>query len=1379
MYKKSLLKLLRAEDDFAPLESTITSPGMVFQLADGTICACNASVSSILGYSIEQLQGRNYTVFNWQTIRADGSPFKNENYPAMVALETGKPCQNVIMGFYKPDGELVWLSLSSQPLFVNDVATPYGVVTTFTQLGVQGIKNLGMLGSQCVAETSLSASTACREATHMCGKPALSDVGCVGEIVEEKNEAQTELELIQQQLQQESQRQEVESRLVAANNQLEHQVDARTAELSQALAALGESAALYRTLAKNFPNGAVALFDFNLRYLLVEGEELVSIGLSNQEMIGKTIWEVLPEETCAILEPTYRKALAGETTITEIPYKNNIYSRYTLPVKNEQGEIFAGMAMTQNITERKQVEAELQKSHHSLIATLESITDGFFALDAEWRFIYVNHQATQLLQRSRDELIGKDIWDEFPEAVGSVFYEQYHRAALEQVPVQFDEIYPPLNGWYDVRAYPTGEGLAVYFQDISQQQAAFQERKQSEAALRESQQRLQAIFNHTFQFFGLLEPDGTVLEINQTALNFIGASVEDVVGRLFWETPWWNHSQETIAQLKAAISEAATGNIVTFEATHINLEGNTVIVDVSIFPVRDETGKVVLLVSESRNITERRQAELALKASEAKLRSFFEANIIGNLFGDSYGNIDEANDEFLRIIGYTREDLRAGLRWIDITPPEDLHLDERAIIEAQETGACTPYEKTYIRKDGSRIPVLVGYSLYGEQREEAVAFILDLSERKRIEANLRESEEQIRLATTAAELGMWFWDITINELVWTPKCKALFGLTADTAVSYDLFLESLHPDDLERTQSAVTQAIDQKADYNIEYRSVWSDGSIHWLAAKGRAFYDNMGQPVRMMGTIQDISSSKFAEEALRQSELNFRTLADTMPQIIWTAQPDGCLDYYNQRWYDYTGMNFEQTQGWGWQPVLHPDDLQMCLDTWSESVSIGKDYQIEYRFRRASDGQYRWHLGRAFPLRNENGQIVKWFGSGTDIDDKKRTEATLQDALQQQQIAREEAEKANRIKDEFLAVLSHELRSPLNPILGWSKLLKAGKLNPKQTQQAIETIERNAKLQIDLIEDLLDVSRILRGKLTLNISSVNLNSIITAASETVYFAAQAKKIELIATLEPNIEKAKGDPARLQQVVLNLLTNAIKFTPNGGRVEVKLLWVGTYAQITVTDNGKGINPEFLPSIFDYFRQEDSSITRKFGGLGLGLAIVRQIVELHGGIVKAESPGLEQGATFTVMLPLMVCEPEIARSRSHVPSESLNLSGIQVLVVDDENDSRNFVGFMLQQYGATVTAVSSASEALQVIAQLKPDVLVSDIGMPEMDGYALIRQIRSWTEAEGGRIPAIAVTAYAGEYDQRQAINAGFQVHVSKPVEPEVLAAAVGRLGSRE
>jgi PAS domain S-box-containing protein len=1336
---------LRVEDDLAPDTSIVTYPGMVFQLADGTVCACNASAASILGYTVEQLQGRIYTDFPWQTIHGDGSHFPSENHPAMVAVNTGKPCQDVVMGYYKPNGELIWLSLSSQPLFNNDTAIAYGVVTTFTQLEIPEITTV----EENVVE-------------------------------DEKSEEQTEVEHIQRQLQQASQCQEIESRLIAENNRLERQVEARTAELSQALAALAESSALYRTLAKNFPNGAVVLFDFNLRYLLVEGQELESIGFSNQEIINKTIWELLPTDTCVVLEPIYRKALAGETSITEIPYNKYIYSMYTLPVKNEQGEIFAGMAMTQNITERKRVEAQLQKSHQSLINTLESITDAFFTLDTEWRFTYLNHQATQLLQRERDELIGQCVWDEFPEAVGSTFYHQYHRAALEQVPVQFEELYPSLNSWFDVRAYPTGEGLAIYFQDITQKQTAFIERNHHEAALRESQQRLRALFDHTFQFFGMLEPDGTVLEINQTALKFIGASSQDIVGRLFWETPWWTHSAETQAQIQSAIHQAAAGNLVTFETTHISPDGSTITVDVSISPVRDDTGKVVLLVPEGRDITERKQAELALKASEAKLRGFFEANVIGTLFGDIYGNIHEANDEFLRIIGYTREDLRAGrVSWISITPKEDWDLDERALAEALEKGACNPFEKRYIRKDGSRVPVLVGYSLHGDGREESVAFILDLTEQKRIEANLRESEERIRLATASAELGMWFWDITIDELVWTPKCKALFGLTADTEISYDLFLERLHPDDRDRTQEAVTLALENKITYDIEYRTVWSDGSIHWIAAKGRAFYDNMGQAVRMMGTTQDISLRKFAEEALQQSELNFRTLADTMPQIIWTAQPDGYIDYYNQRWYDYTGMNFEQTQGWGWKPVLHPDDLQMCLDTWHESVRTGKPYQIEYRFRRANDGQYRWHLGRAFPLRNENGQIVKWFGSNTDIDDNKRTEVTLQNALQQQQIAREEAERANRIKDEFLAVLSHELRSPLNPILGWSKLLKAGKLNPKQTEQAIETIERNAKLQIDLIDDLLDVSRILRGKLTLNIASVNLNSIISAASETVRFAAQAKKIELVTTLEPSIEKAKGDPARLQQVILNLLTNAIKFTPNGGRVEVKIVKVDSYAQITVSDSGKGISPDFLPCIFDYFRQEDSSITRKFGGLGLGLAIVRQIVELHGGSVRAESPGLEQGATFTVMLPLIVVDAQIVEdTRNELPSD-VSLSGIRVLVVDDENDSRDFVSFMLQQYGASVTAVSSATQVLEVIAELKPDVLVSDIGMPGMDGYALIRQIRARTEEEGGGVPAIAVTAYAGEYDQRQAMEAGFQLHVPKPVEPDILAAAVGRLGSRE
>jgi PAS domain S-box-containing protein len=380
---------------------------------------------------------------------------------------------------------------------------------------------------------------------------------------------------------------------------------------------------------------------------------------------------------------------------------------------------------------------------------------------------------------------------------------------------------------------------------------------------------------------------------------------------------------------------------------------------------------------------------------------------------------------------------------------------------------------------------------------------------------------------------------------------------------------------------------------------------------------------------------------------------------------------------------------------------------------------------------------------------------------------------------ARSAAESANRIKDEFLAVLSHELRTPLNPILGWAKLMRTRKLDQATSDRALETIERNAKLQTQLIEDLLDVSRILQGKLSLNFGLINLISVIEAAIETVRLSAEAKSIQIHTLFQSGVGQILGDANRLQQVIWNILSNAIKFTSSGGEVKIKLEQVASQVQICVTDTGKGIVPEFLPYVFDYFRQADGATTRKFGGLGLGLAIVRHLVELHGGTVEAESLGEGKGATFTVTFPCLQDESKGIKdakdNSSVVATQSLPLSGLEILIVDDDADMRDFLPFMLEQYGATIIVAASASEALTALSQSQPNLMISDIGMPEMDGYTLMRHVRSLKPEQGGTIPAIALTAYAGEIDHQQAIASGFQQHISKPVDPEELVKAIGSL----
>ncbi|MBD1821131.1 PAS domain-containing protein [Cyanobacteria bacterium FACHB-DQ100] len=376
------------------------------------------------------------------------------------------------------------------------------------------------------------------------------------------------------------------------------------------------------------------------------------------------------------------------------------------------------------------------------------------------------------------------------------------------------------------------------------------------------------------------------------------------------------------------------------------------------------------------------------------------------------------------------------------------------------------------------------------------------------------------------------------------------------------------------------------------------------------------------------------------------------------------------------------------------------------------------------------------------------------------------------EQRARSQAEAANRTKDEFLAVLSHELRTPMNPILGWARILRQGKLDPQRAATALATIERNAKLQVQLIEDLLDISRILQGKLRVNPCPVNLAATIDAALQTVRLAAEAKDIQIQTNIGTEVANVLGDAGRLQQVLWNLLSNAVKFTPEQGQIEVRLTIVHAQAQIQVQDTGKGIQPDFLPYVFEYFRQADSSSTRTFGGLGLGLAIARQIVELHGGTIQAESSGEGQGSTFTVRLPLLSI-PALPEQEKTLANNELALQEIQVLVVDDEIDNLELATFILEEAGASVVAVSSAQAALECFRQTKPDVLLADIGMPEMDGYLLLRYIRA-LEAEQGDRPtsAIALTAYASEADQQQARAAGFQCHLPKPVEPEALLQAI-------
>lgn len=645
----------------------------------------------------------------------------------------------------------------------------------------------------------------------------------------------------------------------------------------------------------------------------------------------------------------------------------------------------------------------------------------------------------------------------------------------------------------------------------------------------------------------------------------------------------------------------------------------------------------------------------------------------------------------------------------------------------------------------------------------AVTYAEALAKLNQTEAALRESQERLQLIMQGSRDGFWDWSIDNNKCYVSDRWKEMRGIAIDQAIPdvIAVWKDSIHRDDRDRVLRALQAHLDrQSATFNEEYRILRRDGSSVWILDRAQAMWDDDNRPVRMAGSQTDITHLKRTEEALRQSELIYRMLADTMPQMFWITRADGYHEYYNQRWYDFTGTRAGDTDGEGWQNILHPDDIDRTVAVWQESLTTGKPYNIEYRMRRASDGEYRWQIGRALPLRDQDGTILKWFGSCTDIHDQRLAIEERAQALERERAARIEQEKANRIKDEFLAILSHELRSPLNPILGWIKLLRTRKLKEAQVEQALETIDRNAKLQAQLIEDLLDVSRILRGKLRMTLAPVDLNSVIGAAIETVHLTAQAKNIQIHTHLDPTMGRICGDFNRLQQVVWNLLSNAVKFTPESGEITVESGVDGYWAKIVVHDTGKGIAPEFVPYVFEQFRQADSSTTRQFGGLGLGLAIVRHIIEMHNGTISVESLGENQGATFTVRLPLIESVPAPVIPARPTPVAQLSLRGLRILVVDDEPDARQLMSFLLSEYGAQVIVAESAQDALAQLRQATPDILISDLGMPDLDGYDLIRQVRR----QNALLPAIAVTAYAREEDRTAALSAGFQAHLTKPIE---------------
>ena len=596
--------------------------------------------------------------------------------------------------------------------------------------------------------------------------------------------------------------------------------------------------------------------------------------------------------------------------------------------------------------------------------------------------------------------------------------------------------------------------------------------------------------------------------------------------------------------------------------------------------------------------------------------------------------------------------------------------------------------------------------------------------------------------------------------------------------------EVLHPDDRAREVAALRALTPDAPERATETRYRRPDGSDRWVDASLSLVHGAdapaSGAADSVTIVALDATARRAALDAARAGDTRFRTMADAAPVLVWLAAPDARRTWFNSQWLAFVGSRLDEEIGAGWLAHVHPDDRARCTEAATRDYAARRRCRLVYRLRR-QDGMDRWVHDDGVPLLAADGTFTGYVGACVDVTGEKLAELERRELLERERKARREAEAASQAKDEFLAALSHELRTPLHALRLWAGILRNGLHDPQALARAADTIDRNAVLQSRLVDDLLDVSRIVSGQLRLTIEWVAIGPIVEAAVETVRPAALNKGVALIQDLGPGVGSVRGDAIRLQQVVWNLLANAVRFTPAGGRVEVRLRPVDGEAELSVTDSGRGIGAGLLPHVFDRFRQGESGTNRSHGGLGLGLSLARQLVELHGGTIEAASRGPGRGATFTVRLPVGSAAPPPAppTTGSGTSGSARSLEHVRVLVVDDDAETREVMAVALGREGAIVTTAPSVGEAVAIIERGWPDVLLSDIGMPGEDGYDLIRKVRH-LEAIGGRhLPAIALTGYAADDDRRRVIEAGFDAHVAKPVPAATMAPLIATLLERE
>lgn len=1341
------------------ITSTVSQLGTLLYLADGRVQACDAGVELLLGYTAEQLIGTTSDDPPWQTIHADGRTFQPEDYPPIVALKTGGSHQ-AVMGFYQPTGNLIWLQVEATPLF--QIGKPYAAVVTLRPATTQRPERsqLMLIEQNRLLELIASGRSLDECLTAVCDAIARLNPGTCASF----------------------------------------------------LLADADCKSFERSIAPDLPpTFGEGLKDAPINDLCIgtcgeavyRGQPISCADIANDDRWSKE-WRQL----CIAhgILAFHSEPVLG---IDNLPLGSLMlcFDQGRTPTEWEYQLVAFGTQIASIAFERdrsaathQQAETAIRQSEARYRALTELSPQIVYLSDPNGSIQYCNKWGLDFTGRSLEELQGYGwanlihpdyraqsytAWTNTMQGNGEYELEVPYLRADGQYRWLYSHASPVRNERGDIE-YWIGIALDIH------------DRKEAELAVRRQEAEFRLVAESLPQIVWITDANGKTSYVNERWIEFSGLSLEEMATSDSVIHP--DDRARVYEQWSIALEQRSTYRVEARMRNHQTGEYHWFLIRAE--PFKDEAGNILRWFGTSTDITETRRREqytaflaemsqeLTIDRSEPEMMQvlgeeigrFFDVSNCAFAMFDSSRDIaviyhDWRSDETtVSLVGeYPVEEFAALELWERMENSQPIVINDVAV-DAQTAPFAENYHAInvhaflnapFVSDDGVQFAIVLHRDHPYQWRTDEVELLQQITtriwaylERNRALQQLKIVEARLQDTLSSIHENFLVWDDNWNIAYLNTEAANTIGAPREELIGkyfWDFFPDVVETDCWELLHQVKRDRIPVFHEFYYPQWNRWYENRIY-PTSEG------------VVNVSTDITDRKRIEEELRQKTAILNTINEATAALVYVKDHQGCYVYANPAALKVLGRPAAEVIGYC-DRELFANTIDSIIETDQRIMASGQMEAIEEEFGG------RTYLSIKVPQRNSEGDVIGLIGVSTDISDRVELERDRERVLQQEQAAREAAEQANRMKDEFLAVLSHELRSPLNPILGWTKILRSGNLNPERAAHALETIERNAQLQSELIEDLLDVARILQGKLSLTARPVNVVMMIQSAIETVRLAAESKQIAIGMQLS-EVGEVSGDATRLQQIVWNLLSNAVKFTPQGGRVTVRLESVNNQAQITITDTGKGISPNFLPHVFDYFRQEDGATTRKFGGLGLGLAIVRHLVELHGGTVTATSEGEELGATFTVMLPLITVQSKISK-----PIDQTNpndLSGMRLLVVDDEPDSREFIAFVLEHAGAEVTIAASGAEAFSQVTRSRFDVLVSDIGMPGMDGYTLIRQIRNQggtINAGASLLPAIALTAYAGEFNQQQALEAGFQAHLAKPIDPDCLVQEVARFRS--